>query len=520
MTTPVFSVENLQVHLAKQPEALLGPVSLQCARSECLGLVGESGSGKSLTALSLLGLLPPGLRASGRLQLFGEDIIFNSSQHIALLGNAIAWMPQDAAAALHPLRTVGDQLCEAIKVLQKIPDGDAKKAALHLFEQLELPEPEQLQHRYPHQLSGGQRQRVLLAIALAGNPKILIADEPTSALDPRLAREALELLDSLRQKRQLAIVLISHDLPLLAAYAQRVMVLQRGKVVEIGSAEHIFRNAQHPYTRELLAAEHLPAPAVHEIGASILQVNQLSIRYPRAKTNAVDLAQFDLKRGECLVVLGESGSGKSSLGRACLRLIRHGVHGSVKLDGEDILQASRQRLRLLRRRMGVVFQDPAASLNPRLKIVDIIGEPLRIQTDMNIAQRRARAGELLRQVGMDDTALDRYRHQFSGGQQQRIAIARALAMSPDILLCDEAVSALDAHHRSEIVRLLGDIVQSRGLALVFITHDLACAKALADQVLIMDRGRILEQGPASHIWQHAQHPVTRALISARQGAAS
>ncbi|MGH8108106.1 MAG: dipeptide ABC transporter ATP-binding protein [Arenimonas sp.] len=515
--TPVFSVENLQVHLAKQHDPLLGPLSLQCAESECLGLVGESGSGKSLTALSLLGLLPPGLRASGRLQLFGEEITFNSSQHLALLGRAIAWMPQDASAALHPLRTVGDQLSEAICVLQKLNARDSQKAALRLFEQLELPEPENLQHRYPHQLSGGQRQRVLLAIALAGNPKILIADEPTSALDPRLAREALELLDSLRQKLQLAILLISHDLPLLGAYAQRVMVLQRGKVVESGNVKQIFENAEHPYTRELLAAEHLPALQAHAIGESILQVNQLDIRYPRADKNAVDQVQFDLRRGECLVVLGESGSGKSSLGRACLRLINHGVTGSVRLDGEDMLLASRQRLRALRRRIGVVFQDPAASLNPRMKIVDIVSEPLRVQTDMDAKQCRARASELLLQVGMDDTALERYRHQFSGGQQQRIAIARALAMSPDILICDEAVSALDAHHRSEIIGLLSEIIQKRGLALVFITHDLACAKALADQVLIMDKGRVLEQGPADALWRSPKHPVTRALLAARPG---
>ncbi len=512
---PVFRIENLQVHLSKQTEPLLGPLSLQCAESECLGLVGESGSGKSLTALSLLGLLPPGLHVSGKLQLFGEAIVFNSPQHIALLGRAIAWMPQDASAALHPLRTVGDQLCESIQVLQKINSADAQKAALQLLSQLELPEPEQLQDRYPHQLSGGQRQRVLLAIALAGKPKILIADEPTSALDPRLAREALELLDSLRKKLQLAILLISHDLPLLSAYAQRVMVLQRGKVVESASVQEIFKHAQHPNTQELLAAEHLPAPAPHAIGESILKVDSVSIRYPRAKTNAVEEVKFDLKRGECLVILGESGSGKSSLGRALLRLINHGVSGSVRLDGEDILQASRLRLRQLRRRMGVVFQDPASSLNPRKKIVDIIGEPLVIQTTMNAEQRRVRVIDLLRQVGMDASTLERYRHQFSGGQQQRIAIARALAMSPDILLCDEAVSALDAHHRSEIIRLLSNIMQTHGLALVFITHDLACAKALADQVLVMDQGRILEQGPANKVWQDAQHPVTRALLSAR-----
>lgn len=513
--TQVFSVENLQVHLSKQDAPLLGPVSLHCDESECLGLVGESGSGKSLTALSLLGLLPPGLHASGRLRIFGDDVAFNSPQHLALLGHAIAWMPQDASAALHPLRTVGDQLCESIAVLQKLNSKAAKKTALHLFTQLELPEPELLLHRYPHQLSGGQRQRVLLAIALAGNPKILIADEPTSALDPRLAREALELLESLRKKLKLAILLISHDLPLLGAYAQRVMVLQAGKVMETGSVKQIFEKASHPYTQELLAAEHLPAPAAHEIGDSILQVNALDIRYPRANKNAVEQAQFDLRRGECLVILGESGSGKSTLGRACLRLIRHGVSGSIRLDGEDILQASGQRLRSLRRRMGVVFQDPAASLNPRKKIIDIIAEPLRIQTDFDTAQRRSRASELLKQVGMDDSALDRYRHQFSGGQQQRIAIARALAMSPDILICDEAVSALDAHHRSAIITLLSEIIQQHQLAMVFITHDLACAKALADQVIVMDAGRILEQGQADTLWKTPQHPVTRALLASR-----
>ena len=513
--TPVLQVDNLQVHLSKQNEPLLGPLSLQCDESECLGLVGESGSGKSLTALSLLGLLPPGLRASGRLQLFGKEIIFDSPQHQALLGRAIAWMPQDASAALHPLRTVGDQLCEAISVLQKLDAKASRKAALHLFTQLELPEPQLLLHRYPHQLSGGQRQRVILSIALAGNPQILIADEPTSALDPRLAREALDLLESLRKKLKLAILLISHDLPLLGAYAQRVMVLKRGKVVETGTIERIFANAEHPYTRELLAAEHLPALKPHQIGNTILQVEKLDIRYPRAMKNAVEQARFDLKRGECLVILGESGSGKSTLGRACLRLIRNGVSGSIRLDGEDILQAPRLRLRAMRRRMGVVFQDPAASLDPRKKVVDIITEPLRIQTGGDAVQRRARARELLQQVGLDDSALDRYRHQFSGGQQQRIAIARALAMSPDILICDEAVSALDAHHRSAIIGLLGEIVQNHHLAMIFITHDLACAKALADQVIVMDKGIILEQGIAPNIWQSPQHPVTRALLASR-----
>ncbi len=511
----MFSVEHLQVHLAQRAEPLLGPLSLSCDQSECLGLVGESGSGKSLTALSLLGLLPPGLQASGQLHLFGKSMAFNSSEHLQLLGHTIAWMPQDASAALHPLRTVGKQLLESIRVLQKIPQAAAQKEMLQLFTQLELPEPETLQHRYPHQLSGGQRQRVLLALALAGKPKILIADEPTSALDPRLAREVLELLNHLRSTMQLAILFISHDLPLLGNYAQRVCVLQRGKMVETGRSETVFQNPQHAYTQELLAAEHLPKLATHAVGETILQASQLTVRYPRAKKLAVSDASFNLKRGECLAVLGESGSGKSTLGRACLRLIRQGVSGGIRLDGEELWQASAPRLRQLRQRMGVVFQDPAASLNPRKKIVDIIGEPLLIQTSLDAAQRRARVSELLAQVGMQDDALERYRHQFSGGQQQRIAIARALAMSPDILFCDEAVSALDAHHRGEIIRLLGDIIRTRGLALVFITHDLSAAQALADRVLIMDQGRILEQGNADAIWQHAQHPVTRSLLAAR-----
>jgi peptide/nickel transport system ATP-binding protein len=510
-----FELLDVAVHLQGRETPLLGPISLQCAAGECLGLVGESGSGKSLTALSLLGLLPAGLHASGILNIDGRPIPFNSSQHQALLGRVMAWVPQDPSAYLHPLRSVGDQVCESIRVLRGVNKADAIRMTHQLFSQLELPEPVHLYHRYPHQLSGGQRQRVLFALALAGNPKILIADEPTSALDPRLAREALELLKRLQREFNLAVLLISHDLPLLHDYAQRVMVLQRGQCVETGTTTDIFEQAQHPYTKGLLAADQMPIPLAHDIGDMILSVKNVSIRYQNAKRDAVDNASFDLRRGECLVILGESGSGKSSLGRACLRLLKRGVRGEVRLDNQNIYTAHGGQLRTLRQRLGIVFQDPAASLNPRQTIWEIVSEPLRVLGKHTNSERRQQASVLLQRVGLDDTALDRYRHQFSGGQQQRIAIARALASEPEILFCDEAVSALDAHHRGEIIGLLLQIMRERGLALVFITHDLAAAKAMADHVLVMDQGQIMERGTAGSIWHSPQHHVTQSILASR-----
>jgi peptide/nickel transport system ATP-binding protein len=515
MSAPVFALHDVYVHVQGRDAPLLGPIALQCAEGECLGLVGESGSGKSLTALALLGLLPAGLQVNGSLEINGEVLAFNSAAHRNMLGRVMAWVPQDPSAYLHPLRTVGDQVCEAVQVLRSVSKKSAASIAQELFAQLELPEPVALYHRYPHQLSGGQRQRVLFALALAGKPKIMIADEPTSALDPRLAREALQLLKRLQQQLNLAVLLISHDLPLLHDYAQRVMVLKQGQCVETGSTAAIFREARHPYTKALLAADQLPAPAAHSIGDTILSVRNVRVRYPNANRDAVESTSFELHRGECLVMLGESGSGKSSLGRACLRLLEHGVLGEVMLDGQNIYTAKKTQLRALRQRLGVVFQDPASSLNPRQHVWEIISEPLRVLGTYSSEQRRQRAAELLTLVGLNHDALDRYRHQFSGGQQQRIAIARALASNPDILVCDEAVSALDAHHRGEIIHLLMQIMRDRQLALIFITHDMGAARAMAYYVLVMDQGQIKERGPAADIWQAPQHPVTQALLATR-----
>ena len=510
-----LAVAGLEVHLRATGARLLGPIDLRLDPGHCLGLVGESGSGKSLTALAMMDLLPAGLRATGELKVGEQSVALGSPSHRALRGRRLAWMPQDALASLHPMRSLGAQLVESLMTLRGLDRTAAKTESLRLLEQLELPAPAALSGRYPHQISGGQRQRVNLALTLAGDPAWLIADEPTSALDPRLAREMLELLDRLRRERGLGLLLISHDLPLLGAFAQSVAILRRGEMVETGETAQVFAAPKHQYTRELLAADALPEPQPTAAGETLVSVRNLSLRYPRAAAPALREAGFELRRGECLALIGESGSGKSSLGRALLRLLRGDVTGSAKFDGEDLLTASRSRLRALRRRIGVVFQDPYASLDPRQRIVDVVSEPLRIHTDLDAIARRQRASALLAQVGLDDSALDRYPHQFSGGQRQRIAIARALAADPDLLVCDEAVSALDAQHRAGILALLAGLKRQRRLALLFITHDMGAARALAERITVMHQGEVVEQGPMAAVLSDPRHPATRALLADR-----
>jgi len=514
----LLQVRDLQVFAVGQAAPLLGPLSLAIDAADCQGLIGESGSGKSLTALALMGLLPAGLRATGELQVDGAPIALLSPGHRALRGRVLAWMPQDSQASLHPLRSVGSQLAESLRVLRGCSRAQATTEALRLFRQLELPTPESLLGRYPHQLSGGQRQRVGLALALAGNPRLLFADEPTSALDPRLADEMLALLERLRGECGLAVVLISHDLPLIGRYARQVAILHRGRLVEGGLTGSVFADARHEATRALLAADRLPAAVPSAPGARLLDVAQLQVRYPGSREDAVKQVDFQLHRGECLALIGASGSGKSSLGRALLRLFRRGVRGRIVFDGEDLLAASRTSLRRLRQKLGVVFQDPYASLDPRMRVADIVAEPLRIQGGHDAATRRERAAAALLEVGLPADLLDRYPHQFSGGQRQRIAIARALICEPTLLVCDEAVSALDAQHRAEILALLGRLKRDRGLAMLFITHDFAAARTLADRIAVMDQGRLVEQGEAGQILSQPGHPSTRAMLGGRPAA--
>jgi peptide/nickel transport system ATP-binding protein len=547
-----MSLQLRQLDVYAGTRKLLGPLNLDLHPGQCLGVVGESGSGKSLTALSLLGLLPAGLRACGTLAIHDElavddserrgsdkhariehrDIMLDarvSNAHAALRGRTLAWVPQDPLASLHPLRRVGAQLLETLRA-----HGQPLTQARALLERVHLPDPDAALTRYPHEFSGGQRQRIAIALALACKPRYIIADEPTSALDARIAREVLDLLDALRREDGLGLMLISHDLPLVGAYADDVLVLRRGAVVERGATRDVFAAPTQNYTRELLEADRLPAPLtlarsarsslspqggervpdrVGE-GPPLLRAESLHMRYPRAPKPALDDVALTLHRGEGLALLGESGSGKSTLGRAVLRLLR-GAQGRVWLDEIELTALSGAALRAMRKRISVVFQDPYASLDPRMRIGDIVGEPLRIHGAGDRASRAEKARALLVSVGLDPALAERYPHQASGGQRQRIAIARALACDPDLLVCDEAVSALDAHHRAGILHLLADLKRERGLALLFVTHDIAAAAVVAERIAVLDIGKIVELGATADVLAHPQHPHTRALLAAR-----
>ena len=511
---PLLALRDLRVSIAGAATPLLGPLDLDLAAGECLAIVGESGAGKSLTTLALLGLLPPQLHASGSLRIDGRDIPLGSREHIALRGRTLAWVPQDALAALHPLRSVGAQLREALHHSGVARDA-TRAEALALLERVELPAADALLARHPHELSGGQRQRVCIALALATRPRCLLADEPTSALDPRVGRGILNLLDTLRRDLGLALLLVSHDLPLVATLAQRALVLHRGRCVETGATTQVFATPSASYTRELLAAEHLESAPAAQAGALLLSANGLAVCYPHSARDALVPTTISLHRGECLALVGESGSGKSTLARAVLRLLRTPARGHITLDGVDIEALGPRALRPLRRRIGVVFQDPYASLDPRQTAAQIIAEPLRIHGIGDDAQRRQRVGELMRIVGLDPVSMDRFPHQFSGGQCQRIAIARALATDPELLVCDEAVSALDARSRAAILQLLARLKSERGLALLFITHDFDAARALADRIAVMQDGAIVETGAANAVLSTPQHPYTRELLAAR-----
>ncbi|HEY2345463.1 MAG TPA: ABC transporter ATP-binding protein [Xanthomonadaceae bacterium] len=513
-----LSLRDLRVSIrGSERMPLPGPIDLAVAAGECVAIVGESGAGKSLTTLALLGLLPPTLQASGSLRVDGRNIALGSREHIALRGRTIAWVPQDALAALHPLRSIGAMLREALRA-SGIARGSERTKTLELLERVGLPSAQALLDRRPHELSGGQRQRICIALALAGRPRILLADEPTSALDLRVGRGIVNLLDALRRDLGLALVLVSHDLPLVATLAQRVLVLHRGRCVETGATTGVFSRPSAPYTRALLAAVELAGAPAARVGPMLLAAEDLAVRYPRAAHDALKPTSIVLHRGECLALVGESGSGKSTLARAALRLLRASARGRIVLDGNDLNALGARALRPLRRRIGIVFQDPFASLDPRMTAAQIVAEPLRIHGIGDNALRHARAEELLRSVGLDASAMDRHPHQFSGGQCQRIAIARALATDPELLVCDEAVSALDARSRAAILQLLARLKSERGLAVLFITHDLDAARALADRIAVMHEGEIVETGDAKTVMAHPAHAYTRELLAARMQA--
>jgi peptide/nickel transport system ATP-binding protein len=571
VTSALLTVQGLRVFLpsrtaGSQAECLGSPVvdglSFQLGAGQVLGLVGESGSGKTITALTLMDLLPSSARVEGTILFQGPQgtvdwLRLDPRQRRRYRGSQIAMIFQEPSTALNPLYTCGQQLRETLRAHTSLPPAELRAQAIRLFEEVQL-SPQMLE-RYPHQLSGGQIQRAAIACAIASNPKLLIADEPTTALDVTVQAEILRLLRDLQQQRQMAILFITHDLNLVAELADQVVVMCRGQAVEQGSVKQIFWDPQHPYTRGLLACrpplerrlrrlptvqdfqekggsleerwQQLEIPAAEEeerlrqicSQPPLLQVQELRTHYAVrcgplgrqvGEIRAVDGISFDLYPGETLGVVGESGCGKTTLGRTLLRLIR-ASSGQVIYDGEDWLRLPPRRLRRLRREIQLIFQDPAASLDPRMSVGASVMEPMVLHgMGRNAAERRARAQRLFERVGLDPEALDRLPHQFSGGQRQRICIARALASEPRLLVCDEAVSSLDVSVQAQVLNLLKDLQEELGLTYLFISHDLSVVKFMSDRILVMNRGRIEEIGPAAQIYRNPQQDYTRRLIAA------
>jgi peptide/nickel transport system ATP-binding protein len=519
----LIEVDALRISLPGRADAI-GPISFAVEAGGGLGLVGESGSGKSLSLLALLDLLPPGARATGHVVFDGTPYDLSRGEQAALRGRGVGLVFQDALASLHPLRTIGSQLVETLRLREpRLSAAAARQQALEALERVGLDQPEALFDRVPHRLSGGQRQRAMIALALATQPRALFADEPTSALDVQVQRGILDLLLQLKRELGIALVFVGHDLDVVGTVCESLLVLRHGRVLEHGPRDDVLRSPQHEYTRRLIAAQHVPARSRDENirsltstpAAPLLSVEDLTVRYPGRDVDAVVDAAFSLRRGETLALVGESGSGKSTLGRAVLQLQQAAIGSQVNFDGVELTALSSSALKPMRRRMQIVFQDPYASLDPRQRVTQILAEPLRIH---RLPHARARLVELLAAVELDATHLDRYPHEFSGGQRQRIAIARALATDPDLLLCDEAVSALDALVRAQILALLERLRRDRGLALLFITHDLGVAAALSDRIAVMHRGQIVEQGECAQVLQFPQHAYTRALLAAGPGA--
>jgi peptide/nickel transport system ATP-binding protein len=512
----LLAVEGLTVALPPGADRAhaVHEVSLSLPAGEVLCLVGESGSGKSVAAAAIMGLLAPGLRlAGGRIGFEGQELTrLGPGPMRRLRGARIGMVFQEPMTALNPLLRIGAQLAEVFSVHGRSSDG----AVLRLLADVGLPDPPRIARAYPHALSGGQRQRVMIAMAVALAPALLIADEPTTALDVTTQAQILALLRDLQRRRGMAVLFITHDFGVVADIADRVAVMQHGRIVEQGEAAQVLGAPAHPYTQALLAA--VPrglAPArPPATGAALLDVRGVRMRY-RGGTLAVADASLQIGAGETLGLVGESGSGKSTLARCIVRLARPEA-GEVRYRGTDLLALSRRRWRPYRARIQMVFQDPYASLNPRKRAGEIVAAgPMAQGVPRVAALERARA--LLALVQLDASAMGRLPHEFSGGQRQRIGIARALAMEPELLIADEPVSALDVSVQAQILALLEDLRARLGLAMLFITHDLRVAARLCNRVAVMQRGAIVEQGATAQVFAAPAHPYTRALLASVPG---
>lgn len=497
--------------------------------NEILCVVGESGSGKSLTARAIMGLLPkPHVHiAKGQVNFLGEDLAAVSEARLRQIrGSEISMIFQEPMTALNPVMTIGNQIDEVFRFHEKMPGHERRSRALKLLQDVQLPDPEQALSAYPHQLSGGQRQRAMIAMALALDPKILIADEPTTALDVTTQAQVLRLIKEMQESHGTGVVFITHDFGVVADIADRVAVMQNGLVVETGTTEEVLHSPTHPYTQALMAAvpSLIPRAARPRSAEMVLRVNGLTKTYTGGgglfggKARVVHAAKevtLDLTRGETLGIVGESGSGKSTVARCIVRL-NDAEAGEILLGDTDLRPLGRAAMRPHRAQIQMVFQDPFASLNPRSKVGRIIAQG----PEMYGASReeaREKALELLRIVGLDDRAYDRFPHEFSGGQRQRIGIARALALEPKILVADEPVSALDVSIQAQILDLLDEIRDRMNLSMIFITHDLRVAAQVCDRIAVMQRGEVVEIGPTAEIFANPQHPYTTELLAAVPG---
>jgi len=527
---PVLEISDLTIKLPRGADRAhaIENLSITIDRNEIVCLVGESGSGKSVSAFSVMGLLPSRDMApvGGSIRLEGEELIGAAPSRMrALRGARMSMIFQEPMTALNPTMTCGTQIEEVLTTHTQMGSEERQRRIVNILEQVHLPDPPRMAASYPHQLSGGQRQRIMIAMALVLEPVLLIADEPTTALDVTTQAQILRLIREIQQTHDTAVLYITHDFGVVADIADRVAVMQWGKIVEQGVTEEVLKRPRHDYTRMLMAAVPSFTPKVRPRNPNapvVLATDALTMNYAggglfqKARpVLAADAVTLEIRKGETLGIVGESGSGKSTVARCVARLVTP-TGGHVYLDGDDIARAGRSRLRRLRRRVQMVFQDPYRSLNPRRTVGQSI-----VEGPMNYGMSRrdalSRAQELMTLVRLDPNALDRYPHQFSGGQRQRICIARALAMGPDLLIADEAVSALDVSVQAQVLDLLDDIRQRLDLAMLFITHDLRVAAQVCDTVAVMHRGKIVEYGPASEVFGAPSHDYTRSLLAAAPG---
>jgi peptide/nickel transport system ATP-binding protein len=566
MSAPLLQINNLQVDFVTEigTTTAVNKISLTVDRGEIVAIVGESGSGKSVTSLSVLQLLPkpPARYTTGEI-LFSAggdetvDLLHQTPEQMrAIRGNHIAMIFQEPMTSLNPVFTCGHQVQEALQLHLKIGKKEAKQKTIDLFRQVRLPNPELLFSRYPHQLSGGQKQRVMIAMAMSCEPALLICDEPTTALDVTVQKTILQLIKELLHTRQMGVIFITHDLGVVAEVADRAVVMYRGEIVEQGSVADIFTKPQHAYTKGLLACrpvlhpkgERLPIvsdflennrtfdlhrytrpavqPAILEkpemVKPPFIQVSRLNVWFPSKKSllgkpldyvKAVDNVRFEIYKGETLGLVGESGCGKTTLGRTLLGLIKP-TSGSVYYDGTDLAKIDAATMKEMRKDIQIIFQDPYSSLNPRLTVGSAIAEPLKVHNIINGSmQRRDRVVELLEKVNLKPEHFNRYPHEFSGGQRQRIVIARALALNPSFIVCDESVSALDVSVQAQVLNLLNDLKAEMGFTIVFISHDLSVVRYISDRIMVMNKGKIEEIGDAEQVYFNPQKEYTKQLIS-------